>query len=295
MIAALALLAPLLLVGSVAARIGPPRRVVTAPLLPRRAPEARRAPARVPRWAAELVAAEGLAIDLATVWPLARAWALPVLVGTALVLGPAAAGAMLAGAVALPKVVAPLVHRRHLDRRDGQLPAFLERLAGALRAGATPPQAFVEVAAAAPEPLRSELLVVVAEVSHGAGMPASLHRWARQPRSSPAVRLAATALGLGVEAGGEVARSIDRVASTLRERGELRAEVHALATQARTSAAVLALAPVAFLVLISGIEPGVAHLLLTTPLGLLCLVGGISLDAGGAVWMSRIVASDPCA
>ena len=120
-------------------------------------------------------------------------------------------------------------------------------------------------------------------------MSAAVDRWAARPHASPAVRLAAAALGLSVDAGGEAARSMDRVAATLRERRELQAEVHALATQARASAGVLGIAPVAFTALVSTIEPGTVRFLFTTPVGLLCLVGGLGLEAAGALWMARIV------
>jgi tight adherence protein B len=103
------------------------------------------------------------------------------------------------------------------------------------------------------------------------------------------VRLTAAALGLGVEAGGEVARSVDRVAATLRERRELQAEAHSLATQARASATVLGLAPLGFTALVSSVEPGVVRVLVASPVGWLCLGGGLALDAAGLTWMSRIV------
>ena len=84
-----------------------------------------------------------------------------------------------------------------------------------------------------------------------------------------------------------MARAVDRVAATLRERRELRAEVRALATQARASAGVLAVAPLAFAALVSTIEPGVVGFLVTTPVGLACLAVGLGLDGLGALWMAR--------
>jgi tight adherence protein B len=105
------------------------------------------------------------------------------------------------------------------------------------------------------------------------------------------VALATTAIGLGGRTGGEVARALDRVAATLRERRELRAEVRALATQARASAGVLIVAPPAFALLASTVEPGVAGFLLTSPAGLGCLGAGLALDGLGAHWMGRIVAA----
>src|SRR5690606_2841281 len=94
---------------------------------------------------------------------------------------------------------------------------------------------------------------------------------------------------LGARAGGEVARAVDGVAASLRERREVRGELVALATQARTSAMLLVVAPLGFAGLMSTVEPGAIRFLLGTPLGLLCLAAGLALDAAGGWWMQRIV------
>lgn len=180
--------------------------------------------------------------------------------------------------------------RRQDDRRDAQLPEFLERLASSIRAGSTPGAAFVAMAQTTPDPLSRELTRVAAEVDHGAALAAALARWGAGTPSHH-VRMAAQSLGLAAECGGEVARSIDRVAATLRERWELRGEVRALATQARASAFVLGVIPIAFTALVASIDPTVWTVLITSPLGLLCLAAGLLLEALGAIWMTRILRS----
>jgi tight adherence protein B len=179
--------------------------------------------------------------------------------------------------------------RRRAARRDAQLPEALERMASSVRAGSSVGAALTEVAHDAPSPLAEELAFATAALGHGASLDVALAGWAATAGNSPEVGLAITALGLGGHAGGEVARALDRVAATLRERRELRAEVRALATQARASAGVLIVAPLGFAALVSTIEPEVATFLLASPLGLACLVAGLALDALGALWMSRIV------
>jgi tight adherence protein B len=179
--------------------------------------------------------------------------------------------------------------RRRDTRRARQLPEALERMASGLRAGRSLGSALAEVAATCPPPLGHELRAVAAAVEHGAGVERALHTWTTAAASSRDVALAGTALELGGRAGGEVARALDRVAATLRERRELQAEVRALATQARASAGILIACPLVFTAFVSTIEPGVAGFLLTTPAGLACLLLGTVLDALGALWMARIV------
>ena len=95
-------------------------------------------------------------------------------------------------------------------------------------------------------------------------------------------------IALAAESGGAAARAIDGVAATLRANLALAAEVRAQAAQARLSALVIAVSPVAFGALAAGTDRQTADFLLRTPIGLLCLVAGLSLDAAAAFWMHRI-------
>jgi tight adherence protein B len=178
---------------------------------------------------------------------------------------------------------------RRAAQRRARLPELVERIASAVRAGRSVRTALAEVAADAPPPLDRELAPAALVLEHGGGLDAALGAWAAATGPVPEVALVLTALGLAGRAGGEVARALDRVAATLRERRELRAEVRALATQARASAAVLIAAPLGFTALVATIEPAVVAFLLTTPVGIACLVLGLGLDGLGAWWMARIV------
>lgn len=249
------------------------------------------ATSRPPLWLEEVATVVGRPTEATRAWRVLRCAAPVSVAAVGIAVGPVAAVVLAGALAATPRGLRTIVRRRLHARRDGQLPESLERLASALRAGSAPTTAFVAIAHEAPAPLHAELRVVADEIQHGAGMAAAVDAWAARPGASPTVRLAAAALSLGVTAGGEVARSMDRVAATLRERRELQAEVHSLATQARASAGVLGMAPVGFTALVSTIEPGMVQFLVTTPVGVLCLVGGLGLEVAGVVWMARIVAA----
>jgi tight adherence protein B len=212
-----------------------------------------------------------------------------VVAAVALLVGPVPA-VIVAGAFAVgPWLAGPSLRRRRRRRRDEQLPVWLERLASGLRAGLSLTGALAATATTTPAPLGPELVEVERAVAGGQGLGRALARWAQAPDASPAVVLVVAALDLGARAGGEVARAVDRVAATLRDRVEAQAEVRALATQARASAAVLAVAPLGFTVLLGTLEPEVPRVLFTTPLGWACLAGGLGLEAASAAWMARIV------
>ena len=179
-----------------------------------------------------------------------------------------------------------LARGRREARLEAELPALLEAVARALRSGAALPLALQEAAtgdSAAAEELRG----VLADGTRGLGLAQALDRWVeRRPR--PAVRLVVGAISVALVAGGSPARGVDGVAATLRERAEVQREARSLATQARASAVVVTLAPLAFGALGALGDDASAGFLFGSPAGLACLVVGVALDAVGAVWMHRI-------
>jgi tight adherence protein B len=177
--------------------------------------------------------------------------------------------------------------RRDAKRVERDLPLAMEEIARGLRTGASLRQAIAEAAAVSKGAVGNDLGHVVAHVDHGAPLAIAVEWWVEH-RPLPGVRLAAAALALGAETGGAQARAVDGVAATLRERLAAAAEVRAQATQARVSAAVIALAPIAFCALATATDPRTATFLFRTPAGLVLLAGGLGLDALGALWMNRL-------
>lgn len=243
-----------------------------------------------PDWVANAVFLLGLSADPGLVWTAARLSAVAAVAGAALTSPPFGVVAGLAAPWAL-RALRRSVDRRWWDRRDAHLAGALDHLATELRAGSALAPAIVALGPDTPDPLGAELRSIGEAVRHGAPLTAALDQWAARPTSSQEVRLTATALHLAAQAGGEVARSIDRVAATLRERREIQAESAALATQARASAAVLAVAPVAFAVLVAAVEPGAIRFLTASPAGAVCLGAGVGLEVAGVAWMARILRS----
>ena len=207
----------------------------------------------------------------------ARMLAVLVVAVVAAAVGPSMALLLAAGAAgALP--VRAVVRRRHAaDRADDDLPDVVDDLARALRSGAP-------TAAA----LRTAGFDDVARAT-GRGVPLAVafEQWASAATADGA-HLVATAVAVTSAAGGDVGRPLTSVADTLRERRALRREVRALSAQARTSAVVVAVAPVAFAVVAGGTDGATAGFLLRTPAGWACLVTGLALDGAGWWWMDRI-------
>ena len=242
-----------------------------------------RAPARVRVW----VQAAGTSLDIDAAWLM---WSVATLGGTAAlaVVGAPSAAALLAATLVGGPAAAIAWSVRRARRRVGQaLPGALDEIARSLRAGASLVQAIDDAARATPGAIGDDLAGVAA--AHRAGVPLAeaLARW-RADRALPGVRLTASALELGLAAGGTHARAVDGVAATLRDNLAITAEVRAQASQAQASALVIGLAPIGFTALACLADHRTATFLFQTPAGLACLAVGGALDAAGALWMARI-------
>lgn len=171
--------------------------------------------------------------------------------------------------------------RRHSERR---IPDLLDAVVRHLRSGATLRQSLERMGSTSTDPIDRRL---ADDLRTGGALRGSVARW-RGVEDAPNRRLAAVAVDLAASAGGASARVLDGVAETLRDRVALDREVTALSTQARASAAVLVVAPIGFAVLAITVDRRLLSVLMS-PIGLVCLVLGLTLDLVGALWMQRLV------
>jgi tight adherence protein B len=199
---------------------------------------------------------------------------------------PAGAAGLLAG-VAGPE----LVLRRRIATRSArvvaQLPEVVDALAAPIRAGASIPQAFAAAAEEAEPPLRDALARVGRDLEAGMPQEEAVERFASRCAVREAL-LVSRAIRVARHAGGELARVLDEVADTLRDRDRLARELRAATAQARMSAMVVAALPLVFLGIMSAGAADQAHLLFATPVGWLLLAVGGGLEAAGIAWIRRL-------
>ncbi|MGQ0743454.1 MAG: type II secretion system F family protein [Acidimicrobiales bacterium] len=205
----------------------------------------------------------------------------------ALALGLAAGGATLACAA-----FAPILGLRRLKaqipvRLAAQLPMALESTARSLRSGSSLVGAIDDASRSVAWPLAPELARVVEGTRRGQTLAGSLGSLAQRHRC-PEVKLAVAALELGDESGGPQARAFDGLAASLRQRLTAAQEVRALSSQARLSALIIGLAPLAFAAFTSLVDPQTRGFLTGTGAGRMILIAGLTLEAAGWLWMRRI-------
>ncbi len=181
-------------------------------------------------------------------------------------------------------------------RRDAAVAPVLEAVARELRIGATLPEAVRHVASR-PGPLADDLQGVCRRADLGLGWASAIRGWGQEASRKPvrstsgfgSSASASAALALAHAVGGPAAGPLDALATRLRRRQAVAAEVMALSTQGRWSAWVVVLIPVGTLVLMAVADPATAAALTTTGIGRGCLIGGLALDALGAGWMRTII------
>jgi len=167
------------------------------------------------------------------------------------------------------------------------LPDALEAVGRSVRSGASLVQAIDESRSSISGPLVAELDVVLGSVRLGNPLAVALDDLVVR-RPLVVVRLAAAALMFSSEAGGLRSQAIDGLAASLRDRVAVEREIHALASQTRFSAMIIAVLPVGFVLFSSATDPRVLTFLTGTALGRVCLVAGLGLDLVGMVWMRQL-------
>ena len=167
------------------------------------------------------------------------------------------------------------------------VPDTLDRIGAELRAGGTVATGLAAVAAG-DGPLGPDIARVETRVRLGASLSNALREWARE-RPAPGVEATAGALALTDAVGGRAADALEALGSSLRDRLAIVAEARALSAQARYSAWVIGVAPLAYLAASAVIDPRSVHALVGTGAGRVCALVGLVLEVLGASWMRAIV------
>ncbi len=197
--------------------------------------------------------------------------------------------------VALASTAAVLLGRwagrlREPARYEQTLVAALDGLGRQLRSGASLRSGLVQVADDVAGPLGQDLRRLHSSIDRGELFSAALHRWA-EVRPLPAVAQAVAGLGVGHESGALRARHVEALADGLRQAQQVQREARSWAAQAQTSALIMVVSPLAFSLLMATGDPAMRSFFAHTPMGLLCLSLGLTLDLGAAAVMTHMVAA----
>jgi tight adherence protein B len=220
---------------------------------------------------------------------LTAGWAIVGAVLVSVILGTPLAG--VAALVLIPLAVRAIIKRRLYRQRvlfDEQLPAHLQELAAAMRAGHSMLSGMGVVAAGAAEPSQGEFQRVIADEQLGMRLEDALRSVAARMHARDMEQVALVA-ELHRQTGGNMAEVLDRVAESVRERAELNRELRTLTAQARGSRWIVTLIPPLLLGAIDLLNPRYLRPLFNTGTGHVLIGVAIALIAAGSLVMGRIV------
>ncbi|ASN52640.1 type II secretion system F family protein [Sinomonas sp. R1AF57] len=169
-----------------------------------------------------------------------------------------------------------------------QLPDTLQTIAGNLRAGHSLLRALDGAADDSEAPMSEELRRVVNETRIGRDLLEALADVAVRTKS-PDFLWTAQAVETQREVGGNLAEVLENVTETIRERAQLARQVKALSAEGKMSALVLVLLPIAFILLLTVINPIYAQVFFTTFAGWMMLGAVALLLSVGSFWLSRLI------
>lgn len=192
------------------------------------------------------------------------------------------------GVVGLP---AHLSHRRRKWRAalEIQLAEGLSTVSSALRAGHSLHRAFEQLAEEAQQPLRRELAVVVRQCRLGKSLEDALDLLARRARSED-VDLLVVSVAVARRSGGNLSKTLDRIASAARERIRIGGKIRALTAQGRMQAWIIAALPLFLTLAMAWQRPDLVERMLQSPVGI-GLYASVGLMEVLGLWaIRRIVA-----
>jgi tight adherence protein B len=184
-----------------------------------------------------------------------------------------------------------LVNRSGRKRRAAfaaQLDGTLQLMSGSMRAGYGLLQAVNNISTEAAAPAGAEFGRIVMETRLGRDLVESLDALADRMDSDD-FRWVAQAIDIQRSVGGDLVSILDTVGETIRERNQIRRQIHSLSAEGRMSAYILISLPFFLTAIISLIRPEFIAPLWTTTIGRVAVAIACLLMLAGSLWIRRII------
>ena len=203
----------------------------------------------------------------------------------------AAAVALLVGGLGMP--------RWYLKRRKSKrLAAFAEEFANALdviirgvKAGLPLGDCLRIIASESQEPVKGEFRMVVETQALGVPMADAVQRiYERMPCSE--ANFFGIVIAIQAKAGGNLSEALGNLSKVLRERKKMRAKIKAVSMEAKASAGIIGILPIAVMTLVYLSTPHYIEILWTTNPGYLMLAGCVFWMTCGVLVMKKMINFD---
>lgn len=191
------------------------------------------------------------------------------------------------GAYLIPMQYVKWRQRRRLKAFNTRLPDSLSLLSSAMKAGLSLPQAIESVAATASAPISEELARVVRETKLGNSTSSALANMVRRVGSED-LDLIVTAIAIQSTVGGNLARILDGISHTIRQRIQIKSQIGAMTAQMRASGWIITLLPFIVAAVLNVITPSYFRVMFTDPAGRVILGLAAASIFLGNVFVRRI-------
>lgn len=191
------------------------------------------------------------------------------------------------GAYLLPMRYIKWRQRRRLKQFNRKLPDTLSMLSNAMKAGLSLPQALEAVAQTSTPPISDELSRAIREMKLGTATVQALVSTVRRVGSED-LDLIVTAISIQSSVGGNLARILDSISHTIRQRVQIKGQISAMTAQMRLSGWIITLLPFIVAGILDVITPSYFRVMFIEESGRILLVlAGISIFLGN-VFVRRI-------
>ena len=201
--------------------------------------------------------------------------------------------ALLSGAVlgAIPYGWVMFKRSRRFAAFEKVLPEALDLMVSGLRAGHSLLAAIALVAKECSEPVKGEFKICFEEQNYGLELKAALENLiSRIPLQD--MKIAATAILIQKESGGNLAEVLDKTSGVIRERFRLKRQIMVHTAQGRLTGWILTFLPVVLGIAIYFVDPGMISILWHRSIGIKMLWGAAGLIAIGGLVIRKIVNID---
>jgi tight adherence protein B len=187
-------------------------------------------------------------------------------------------------------IVRKLVARR-LAKFTNQLELVLRLIVSGLRAGLSIRQALLMVVEQSPDPARHEFMRVIGQTNIGISMYDALDQLAARLTSNEMTMLT-RAIRLQSQTGGNLAKVLEQLASTIKERRRLQRKISAITSEGRATGGIIGALPVGVGIMVMVMNADMRDAMLNTNIGHVALGLAIALEGMGIFIMMMMIKVD---
>jgi tight adherence protein B len=191
--------------------------------------------------------------------------------------------------IALPVLAINYLAARRLKLLEKQFPTALDVLVRGLRAGYPITGALELVVAELPDPLSSELALVLAEMNYGYALRDALINLADRVQTQD-INMFVVSVSIQTETGGSLADILDGLAQVIRDRAAMVLKVRALASEGKMTGALLTAMPIVTFLGVFSTKPEFYLDNVDDPWFMPGVIGVMFMFTLGVVIMRRLIA-----